>query len=59
MRMAPGQTDLKQATPIQLQDLQVGDRLLAGGTSADGGKSVTATSAVVMTKADVAAKQEQ
>src|SRR5271165_4431151 len=58
-RMAPGQTDLKQATPIQLQDLQVGDRLLAGGSSFDGGKSVTATSAVVMTKADVAAKQER
>jgi len=58
LRMAPGQTDLKQATPIQLQDLQVGDRLLAGGSSADGGKSLTATSAVVMTKADVAAKQE-
>ncbi len=58
LHMAPGQTDLKQATPIQLQDLQVGDRLLAGGTSADGGKSVTATSAVVMTKAEVAAKQE-
>jgi hypothetical protein len=58
LRMAPGQTDLKQASPIQLQDLQVGDRLLAGGASADGGKSVTATTAVVMTKADVAAKQE-
>ena len=28
LRMAPGQTDLKQAAPIQLQDLQVGDRLL-------------------------------
>jgi len=59
LRMAPGQTDLKQATPIQLQDLQVGDRLLAGGVSTDGGKSVTATSAVVMTKADLAAKQER
>ena len=59
LRMAPGQTDLKQAKPIQLQDLQIGDRLLAGGTSADGGKSVTASSAVVMTKADVAAKQER
>jgi hypothetical protein len=58
LRMAPGQTDLKQATPIQLQDLQVGDRLLAGGSSTDGGKSLTASSAVVMTKADVAAKQE-
>ncbi len=59
LRMAPGQTDLKQATSIQAQDLQVGDRLLAGGTSSDGGKSVTATTAVVMTKADVAAKQER
>ncbi len=59
LRMAPGQTDLKQATPIQLQDLRVGDRLLAGGTSTDGGKAVTATSAVVMSKADVAARQEQ
>ena len=58
LRMAPGQTDMKQATPIQLQDLQVGDRLLAAGSSTDGGKSLTATSAVVMTKADVAAKQE-
>jgi hypothetical protein len=58
LRMAPGQTDLKQATPIQLRDLQVGDRLLAAGSSTDGGKSLTATSAVVMTKADVAAKQE-
>ncbi len=58
LRMAPGQTDLKQATAIQAQDLQVGDRLLAGGTSSDGGKSITATTAVVMTKADVAAKQE-
>ena len=59
LHLAPGQTDLKQATPIQLQDLQVGDRLLAAGVSPDSGKSVTATSAVVMTKADVAAKQER
>ena len=58
LRMAPGQTDLKQATPMQLTDLQVGDRLVAGGTSVDSGKSVTANSALVMTKADVAAKQE-
>jgi hypothetical protein len=58
LHMAPGQTDLKQATPIQFQDLQVGDRLLAGGASSDGGRSITATTAVVMTKAEVAAKQE-
>ena len=58
-RLAPGQTDLKTATPIQLSDVQVGDRILAGGTASDDGKSVTATSAVVMKKADVAEKQQR
>jgi hypothetical protein len=56
--MAPGQTDLKSAPAIQLSDIQVGDRLLAGGTPSDDGKSVSATSAVVMKKSDVAEKQE-
>ena len=28
VRIAPGEKDLKNATPIQLQDLQVGDRIL-------------------------------
>lgn len=58
VRMAPGQTDLKSATVIQLADVQVGDRMLAGGTASDDGKSVTATSAVIMKKSDVAEKQE-
>ena len=58
LRMAPGQTDLKSASAIQLSDLQVGDRMLAGGTSSDDGKSVSATSAVIMKKSDVAEKQE-
>ena len=59
VRSVPGQTDLKSASPIQAQDLQVGDRLLAGGTAADDGKSVLATTAIVMTKADIAEKQQQ
>jgi hypothetical protein len=59
VRSVPGQTDLRSASPIQMQDLQVGDRLLAGGTAADDGKSVLATTAIVMTKADIAEKQEQ
>jgi len=58
VRMAPGQTDLKTAIAIQLSDVQVGDRMLAGGTASDDGKSITATSAVVMKKSDVAEKQE-
>ncbi len=59
VRSVPGQTDLKSASPIQVQDLQVGDRLLASGTAADDGKSVLATTAIVMKKADIAEKQEQ
>ena len=31
LRIAPGEKDLKNATPIQLQDLQIGDRILVGG----------------------------
>jgi len=58
VRMAPRQTDLKTATAIQLSDVQVGDRMLAGGTTSDDGKSITATSAVIMKKSDVADKQE-
>jgi hypothetical protein len=58
LRMEPGQNDLKSATPIQLSDLQVGDRLLAGGSASEDGKSVAATTAVVMKKSDVAEKQQ-
>src|SRR5208283_1110266 len=59
IRSVPGQTDLKSASPIQVQDLQVGDRLLAAGTPSEDGKSVQATTAIVMKKADIAEKQEQ
>ena len=59
VRSVPGQTDLKGAAPVSVQDLQIGDRLLAGGTAADDGKSVMATTAIVMKKADIAEKQQQ
>jgi hypothetical protein len=59
MRIAPGQKDLKDATPIQSQDLQVGDRIFARGQSSDGGKSVLASSIIVMKESDVTAQQER
>ncbi|MFI5116494.1 MAG: DUF5666 domain-containing protein [Terriglobales bacterium] len=59
VRSVPGQTDLKSASPIQMPDLQVGDRLLASGIASEDGKSVLAATAIVMKKADIAAKQEQ
>lgn len=59
VRISPGQKDLKDATPIQLQDVQVGDRILARGKPSDDGKSVQASSIVLMKESDVAAKQER
>jgi hypothetical protein len=57
VRLSPGQTDLKNATPITPAELQVGDRMLVRGSS---GKNTTieAASIVVMKQADVARKQQ-
>jgi hypothetical protein len=57
VRVAPGQKDLKDAAPIRLQDLQVGDRLLVRGMLADDDKSVLAVSVIAMKKTDIAEKQ--
>jgi co-chaperonin GroES (HSP10) len=59
VRIAPGQKDLKDATPIQLSDVQVGDRILARGKASDDGKSVAASSVILMKESDVTAKQER
>ena len=59
VRIAPGQKDLKDATPIQLADVQVGDRILARGRASDDGKSVAASSVILMKESDVSAKQER
>jgi hypothetical protein len=58
VRMEPGQTDLKTAPAIPLSDVQVGDRLLVAGVPSDDGKSIAATTAVLMKKAAVAEKQQ-
>jgi len=59
VRIPPGEKDLKNATPVDLQDLQVGDRILVGGKASDDGKSITAASIVVMKLMDVEARQEK
>ena len=59
VRVAPGQKDLKDAVPLQLGDLQVADRMLVRGRLAEDGKSIVASSVIVIKEADVAAKQEQ
>jgi len=59
VKTAPGQRDLKDAKPIQLQELQVGDRVMARGRPGDGENSITATSLIVMKQSDVADRQQQ
>ncbi len=53
VRIAPGEKDLKNSTPIQLQDLQVGDRVLVAGKTSDDNQSLTASTIVVMKSSDV------
>jgi len=58
VRLAPGQTDLKTATPMTLPEVQVGDRMLVRGKPGDNADSLVAASIVVMKQADVAQKQQ-
>jgi len=57
LRVEPGQKDLKEAVPLQLQDLLAGDRILVRGQLAEDGKTVLATSVIAMKKSDIAEKQ--
>lgn len=58
LRVAPGETDLRNAATIQFSDLQVGDRILVQGTPGGDAQSLVATRVIAMKKTDVEAKQE-
>jgi hypothetical protein len=59
LRIAPGEKNLKNATPLRLQDLQVGDRILVGGQASDDAKSIAAATIVVMARTDLEAHHQQ
>ena len=59
LRIAPGEKDLKNAVPIQLQELQVGDRILVGGKPSEDAESIVASSVVVMKRSEVEARKQQ
>src|SRR5882672_3174448 len=59
LRMPFGEKDQKKATKIELADVAVGDRLIARGPLAEDTKTVTVRTVIVMTKDDVAKKQQQ
>jgi hypothetical protein len=61
LRVPPGEKDLKNAVPLQMQDLQAGDRVLVRGQSspdAPDAHSITALTVIVMKQVDVATKKQ-
>ena len=57
VRVAPGQKDLKDAKPIQLSDIQPGDRILVRGIAGAVANSISASAVIDMSQTDLAAKQ--
>ena len=59
VQVAPGEKDLKSATPIALTDLQVGDRILVRGRASDDAKTMTAVGVIAMKRTELEAKKTQ
>lgn len=59
LQIEPGKTDLKEATPLALGDLQTGDRVLVRGAMAEDGKTLRAASLIAMKKAAISEKQSK
>ena len=59
LQLEPGQKDLKAAQPVQLQDFQTGDRVLARGKLSDDGKRLDASLLIVMKQTSISQKQQQ
>ena len=57
LRIEPGETDLKKAVPMELSDLQVGDRVRVRGPASTDAIWV-ATEVLAIKHADLAAKQQ-
>src|ERR1044072_9242809 len=57
-KLAPGEQSLANATDLTFADLGEGDRVMARGTVSEDRKTVPAAQIIVMTKGDLAKKQE-
>jgi hypothetical protein len=57
LRIAPGEKDLKKAAPVQLQDLQVGDRVRVRGQAS--GDGIAALEIIAMARTDLEAHRQQ
>jgi len=58
LKARPGSSTLNDAAPARLEEIAVGDRVLARGRLADDKGSFAARQVVVMTRGDIAAKQD-
>jgi hypothetical protein len=59
LRLAPGEKDLKTATPIQFKDLQVGDTIRVRGYASADAKSFPALEVLLISRSAVAAVSDQ
>ena len=59
LRVPPGEKDLKNATPLQPQDLQPGDRVFVRGPAGSDAHSIAALAVIVMKQADVSAVHQR
>jgi Domain of unknown function (DUF5666) len=57
LQVEPGSKDLKEAIPLQVSDLQVGDRVLVQMKPGEDGSFFIALRVIAMKKADIAQKQ--
>jgi hypothetical protein len=58
LRAKPGAPSLADATPVPLEQIAAGDRVLARGALSKGKRSLAARQLVLMTRDDIARKQE-
>jgi len=58
-RIPPGDSNPKDATPLDFKDLQVGDLVRVVGVAADDGKSIAASSIIALKATDIAAQHRQ
>jgi hypothetical protein len=58
-RIAPGEKDLKNASPLTLTDVQAGDRIRVRGIASADNKSIAAVSVIAIKKEDVAQRQQK
>jgi hypothetical protein len=59
LRVPAGEKDLKNATALQPQDLQPGDRVLIRGQASPDAQTIAALAVIVMKQADVSAEHQR